>query len=296
MPRVLGAPRRSPPRADARCRVRGWPRGAAASASSRPAGGATDDERAACLRSACRSCRRPACRPAPSRLERLGVARAARRAAAPRPVPTMIDIGVARPSAHGQAMMSTATALTSACARRGSGPNAAQTRTSTTATAIDGRHEPAGDGVGQPLDRRARCAAPRRPCRTICASSVSLPTRSRPHDEAAGAVHRAAGHRAAGRLLDRDRLAGHHRLVDAAAALEHDAVHRHLSPGRTRRRSPTCTCASGTPLRAVGVDAARRRGARPSSARIAALVRLRARSSSTWPSSTSVTMTAAASK
>ena len=31
---------------------------------------------------------------------------------APRPTPTMIDIGVARPSAHGQAMMSTATAAT----------------------------------------------------------------------------------------------------------------------------------------------------------------------------------------
>ncbi len=35
-------------------------------------------------------------------------------ACAPRPTPTMIDIGVARPSAHGQAMMSTATAATSA--------------------------------------------------------------------------------------------------------------------------------------------------------------------------------------
>ena len=33
---------------------------------------------------------------------------------APRPTPTMIDMGVARPSAHGQAMMSTATALTMA--------------------------------------------------------------------------------------------------------------------------------------------------------------------------------------
>ena len=32
---------------------------------------------------------------------------------APRPTPTMIDIGVASPSAHGQAMMSTATAATS---------------------------------------------------------------------------------------------------------------------------------------------------------------------------------------
>ena len=34
-------------------------------------------------------------------------------ACAPRPTPTMIDIGVARPSAHGQAMMRTVTAATS---------------------------------------------------------------------------------------------------------------------------------------------------------------------------------------
>jgi hypothetical protein len=33
---------------------------------------------------------------------------------APRPVPTMIDIGVANPSAHGQAMIKTATALSNA--------------------------------------------------------------------------------------------------------------------------------------------------------------------------------------
>jgi pimeloyl-ACP methyl ester carboxylesterase len=38
----------------------------------------------------------------------------------------MIDIGVASPRAHGQAMMSTATALTSAYAIRGSGPKVAQ--------------------------------------------------------------------------------------------------------------------------------------------------------------------------
>src|SRR5262249_37360786 len=35
-------------------------------------------------------------------------------AVAPRPVPTITDIGVARPNAHGQAMINTATALTSA--------------------------------------------------------------------------------------------------------------------------------------------------------------------------------------
>ena len=53
---------------------------------------------------------------------------------APRPVPTMIDIGVARPRAHGQAMMSTATAATTACASRGSGPTSHQTTAVTSAT------------------------------------------------------------------------------------------------------------------------------------------------------------------
>ena len=48
---------------------------------------------------------------------------------APLPVPTMIAIGVASPSAHGHAMMSTATAFTSACASRGSGPTRPTRRT-----------------------------------------------------------------------------------------------------------------------------------------------------------------------
>src|SRR6266545_5138248 len=59
-------------------------------------------------------------------------------AVAPRPVPTMIDIGVAKPSAQGQAIINTATALSKAYAIGGSGPNSAQTikviiATSTTA-------------------------------------------------------------------------------------------------------------------------------------------------------------------
>ena len=52
-----------------------------------------------------------------STASRTSTARASRiriPAAAPRPVATMIDIGVARPSAHGQAMISTATEFTSA--------------------------------------------------------------------------------------------------------------------------------------------------------------------------------------
>ena len=63
---------------------------------------------------------------------------------APRPMPTMIDIGVARPSAQGHAMISTATAFTSACASRGSGPKTAQTTKVRAETAITaGTNQPA---------------------------------------------------------------------------------------------------------------------------------------------------------
>ena len=46
----------------------------------------------------------------------------------------MIDIGVANPSAHGQAIISTATALMSAYAYRGSGPSVAHATNVITAT------------------------------------------------------------------------------------------------------------------------------------------------------------------
>ena len=57
-------------------------------------------------------------------------------ACAPRPTPTMIDIGVARPSAQGQAMMSTLTAATRPNAMRGSGPNQAQAPNAISATTM----------------------------------------------------------------------------------------------------------------------------------------------------------------
>ncbi len=69
-----------------------------------------------------------------------------------------------------------------------------------------------------------------------------------------------------------------------------------FSPGRTRNRSPGCTCSSGI---SCSLPSRRMRavfGVRSSKARIAAPVRLRARSSSTWPSSTNVVIAAAASK
>ena len=77
-------------------------------------------------------------------------------APAPLPTPTMIDIGVARPSAHGQAMISTETA---AIRRIGEGRRRSPDRPGREGEQRDGdhrRHEPAGHDVGEALDRRAR--------------------------------------------------------------------------------------------------------------------------------------------
>ena len=55
---------------------------------------------------------------------------------APRPIPTMTDIGVASPSAQGQAMISTDTAATSPFASPGAGPTIAHTKKASTAAAM----------------------------------------------------------------------------------------------------------------------------------------------------------------
>ena len=74
------------------------------------------------------------------------------------PVPTMIAVGVARPIAHGQAMITTPMNAVSASVSRGSGPNdAARRGTSTAASDEDGRHEPLADPVGQALDAATCC-------------------------------------------------------------------------------------------------------------------------------------------
>ncbi len=73
---------------------------------------------------------------------------------APRPMPTMIDMGVARPSAQGQAMMSTLTAATRPKPKRGSGPKIAQAANATSATAITSGTNQAETLVGEALDRR----------------------------------------------------------------------------------------------------------------------------------------------
>ena len=105
-------------------------------------------------------------------------------ACAPRPTPTMIDIGVARPSAHGQAMISTATAATSAIGEARLGPEHRQAHERQQRDRDHGRHEPARR-PGRPAAGSARgCAAPRATICTICASMVSRPTLLGSHHEA----------------------------------------------------------------------------------------------------------------
>ena len=70
-----------------------------------------------------------------------------------------------------------------------------------------------------------------------------------------------------------------------------------FSPGRTRKLSPTRMASIATSSSLPSRPTRRAvRGARPISALMAPEVALRARNSSTWPTSTSTTITAAASK
>ena len=184
----------------------------------------------------------------------------------------MIDIGVARPSAHGQAMMSTATAFTRACARRGSGPAEAPHERRHHGDRDHGRHELARRPRRRAAGWARGCAAPRPPCGRSGRASVSRADALGAHHEAAGAVDGAAGDPAARRLLDRDRLAGHHRLVDGARALEHHAVDRHrLARAARAGGRPGCTSLERDVLLAAVRARSRRAvfGARPSSARMA---------------------------
>ena len=64
--------------------------------------------------------------------------------------------------------------------------------------------------------------------RTICASSVSPPTRSAADQQTAGRVDRSSRHASARFLLGRNRFAGDHRFVDGTPSFDDDAVNRHL--------------------------------------------------------------------
>ena len=119
-------------------------------------------------------------------------------ALAPLPTPTMIDIGVARPSAHGHAMISTDTAATTASPSAGAGAQIIQAANAMTAEAITaGTNQAATTSTRRWMGARLRCASA-----TMCTirdSMVSAPIFSAVIIERAGTVDRAADHFGTGR-------------------------------------------------------------------------------------------------
>ena len=88
-------------------------------------------------------------------------------------------------------------------------------------------HEPAGNLIGQPLDRRARALRVRHHLHDLGQQRVAADLLGA-HDEAAGLVERAGDDLAAGFLGDGHGFAGHQRFVERGPAFEDDAIHRHL--------------------------------------------------------------------
>ena len=181
-------------------------------------------------------------------------------------------------------MISTATALTRPCASSAAGPQTPQATNVRTRDRQHGRHEVAGHLVDQPLDRGAAALGLADHADDLGQQRVGADLLGA-DQQAAGAVDRAADDLRARLLLHRDRLAGDHRLVHRAAALDDDAVHRHLLAGpdaqHDRRAGPASSGTSSS--RPSGRTTRAVFGARPSSLRMAPLVWPRARSSSTWP-------------
>ncbi len=84
----------------------------------------------------------------------------------------------------------------------------------------------------RPAAESARgCAALQPTMRTICASSVSPPTRSALKTIEPSGVERPAGHARARFFFGRHRLAGHHRFVDGRSPFDDDAVDRNPFAG-----------------------------------------------------------------
>ena len=162
---------------------------------------------------------------------------------APRPVPTISAVGVASPSAQGQAMISTATAAVNANSALSPAPS--QNPSVATASAIT-------TGTNTPETRSAsRCTGALPDCasvtsRAICASAVSAPTRvartiSRPPALTVAPATSSPGPTSTG--------------TDSPVSIELSTAERPVSttpsvatfsPGRTTKRSPTASCSTGT--------------------------------------------------
>ena len=91
-------------------------------------------------------------------------------------------------------------------------------------------HEPAGDLIGQPLDRRARALRLRDHFNDLGKQRVA-PDFFGAHHESAGLIESAGDHLRASLFADRHGFACHQRFVEGRATLEDDPIHRHLFSG-----------------------------------------------------------------
>ena len=216
-------------------------------------------------------------------------------ASAPRPVPTMIAVGVARPIAHGHATITVAIALVRARVSRGSGPTSSHATNVTTPRMST-------SGTKTSLIRSARrwigafepCA--RWTSSTMRARAVSRPTR----------VARITKEPVVLRVAPMTSSAGPF-VAGMASPVSIDSSTAELpsttrpstgtrSPGRTRRRSPGWTRSSGTSSSPPGSTSHADVAWSPTSRRIAPVASPFARASSQRPSRTSPMTMAALSK
>ena len=197
-------------------------------------------------------------------------------ARAPRPVPTRIAVGVARPSAQGQAMMRTDANATVAKSARGSGPTTYQTTQVATAIArTTGTKTPEMRSASFWIGGLEACACST--SRAICASAVRLPTAVASMSIAPSTLRVPPMTRSPGPFsTGSDSPVTIDSSTDArpARTLPSTGI---ASPGLTRSRSPTATSARGTSRSTPSRTRRAIRGARSSSWRTAADVLLRAR-------------------
>ena len=141
---------------------------------------------------------------------------------APSPVPTMIAVGVARPRASGQVMTTTVIANSMRLARPADRPAATPAKVSRAADQGD-EHQPERGPVGEPLAGGLGVLGLLDELDDLGERGVGADLGG-PDPQGAVAVDGGADDLVAGLLVDREALAGHHRLVDLALALLDDAV------------------------------------------------------------------------
>ena len=149
---------------------------------------------------------------------------------APRPVPTMIAVGVARPMAQGQAMTTTVTNASQRERQPRLRPEGQPGHEGQRRQDEHDRDEDLADPVGQALDGGLAALGPTDHLDDPGEGGLAAHP-GRPEDERAGRVEGGPDDLVADRPVDRDGLAGDHRLVDRRSALDDDPVDRHLVAG-----------------------------------------------------------------